>query len=401
MTGSTDAAHVFLLAGEPSGDIIGARLMDALRRRQGFEAVTFSGVGGPRMGQQGLDSLFPMDELSLMGFAEVLPHIPRLLRRLSQARREIAASRPDMVLTIDSPSFSLRLQQRLAGLGPKRVHYVAPQVWAWRKGRAAKLGMKIDHLLALLPFEPPIFRRHGLDCSFVGHPIIEEAGRKGDGGRFRRRYELPDDAPILCLLPGSRRHEIQMHMPVLEATVTSLWRRFPRLRLIMPTLPSLAPRLREMVENWPLVPLILDERADRFDAYAASMLAIAASGTVTLELALANLPHVTIYRTGSITGWLARRMVQVEHVNLVNLILNRPAVPELLLEDCIPDRVAGSAMPLIEDQSLRQEQKIALDGVCSMLGGDGSALPSDQAADCVINLLGRSEHSRSVLGKVD
>jgi lipid-A-disaccharide synthase len=346
------------------------------------------------MRQQGLDSLFPMDELSHMGFAEVLPQIPRLLRRLSQARRQIAVSRPDMVLTIDSPSFSLRLQQRLAGLKLTRVHYVAPQVWAWRKGRAAKLGMKIDHLLTLLPFEPPIFERYGLDCSFVGHPIIEEAGRRGDGPRFRRRYELPDDAPVLCLLPGSRRHEIQMHMPVLEAAITRLWRRFPRLRLIIPTLPGLAPTLRGMVENWPLIPLILDERADRFDAYAASSLAIATSGTVTLELALAGLPHVTIYRTGAITAWLARRMIQVDHVNLVNLILNRPAVPELLQEDCHPDRIAASAITLMEDDSRSRDQIASLDRVCAMLRGDGSEPPSAQAAACVIDLLGRSAKSR-------
>lgn len=384
-------AEIFLLAGEPSGDVIGARLMQALRRQAGERRqLRFFGVGGTRMQEQGLDSLFPMEELSLMGFLEVLPHIPKLLRRLSQTEKEIQRRRPAMALTIDAPAFSLRLQQRLDGDSLTRVHYVAPQVWAWRKGRAARLGDKIDHLLALLPFEPPFFQRYGLPCSFVGHPIIEEAGRLGDGARFRRRYEQPADAPIICLLPGSRLAEIRQHMPVMKGTVERLWKRFPRLRLILPTLPSLKPILRPMVEDWPIQPLILDERPDRFDAYAASCLAIAASGTVTLELALARLPHITIYRTGAVTAWLARRMIEVSEVNLVNLILNRPVVPEWLQEDCNPDRIAKSALLLMEDSGHLKAQKDALAEVRTMLQGRGDSAPSEQAARCVLDLLDRA-----------
>jgi len=378
---------IFLLAGEPSGDIIGARLMQALRRQCGPEGITFIGVGGQRMRDQGLDSLFPMEELSLMGFVEVLPHLPRLLRRLSQTKRAILRRQPDMVLTIDSPSFSLRLQDRLRGRGMIRVHYVAPQVWAWRQGRAKTLGAKIDHLLTLLPFEPRFFERYGLDCSFVGHPIIEEAAKRGDGRRFRRRYDLPDDAPTICLLPGSRRTEIAMHMPVMKETVNRLWKHFPTLKMILPTLPSLAPTIRDMVQDWPLAPLILEERADRFDAYAASRFAIAASGTVALELALAGTPHITIYRTGKITAWLAERLVKVDHVNLVNLILNRPAVPELLLEDCVPERIMVHARRLIEDDEAHHDQETALAEVISSLQGAGTDKPSEQAAHSVLKLL--------------
>ena len=257
---------------------------------------------------------------------------------------------------------------------------------AARACRQARLA-KIDHLLALLPFEPRFFETYGLDCSFVGHPIIEEAGRRGDGARFKRRYEQPDTAPIICLLPGSRLSEIKQHMPVLKAAATQLWQRFPRLRLILPTLPSLTPLLQSMIEDWPVQPLILDERADRFDAYAASWLAIAASGTVTLELALAGLPHITIYRTGSITAWLAKRMITVDHVNLVNLILNRPVVPEWLQEDCNAERIATSAMHLIEDADHREAQKVALGEVMAMLRGGDDSPPSEQAARRVLDLL--------------
>jgi lipid-A-disaccharide synthase len=387
MLNGSPARRIFLLAGEPSGDLIGGRLMQAIRKENGPDGIEFFGVGGPRMQAQGLESLFPMEELSLMGFVEVLPHVPRLLRRLSQTRKEIQRQRPDMALTIDSPGFALRLQQQLDGSALRRVHYVAPQVWAWRQGRAATLGAKIDHLLALLPFEPRFFRRHGLACSFVGHPIIEEADRRGDGALFRKRYELPDDAPIVCLLPGSRVTEIKKHMPVLQETANRLAQRFPRLRLILPTLPSLVPMLQEMIENWPVRPFILAERADRFDAYAASWFAIAASGTVALELALARLPHITIYRTGALTAWLAKRMISVEHVNLVNLILNRPVVPEWLQEDCTPDRITTSALHLIEDDDHRNGQKASLAEVVTMLRGSDDRPPSVQAARRVLDLL--------------
>lgn len=384
-----EAPHIFILAGEPSGDLIGARLMQALRRQGRADGIKFSGVGGLRMREQGLDSLFPMEELSLMGFTEVLPHIPRLLGRLAQTKRAILRSRPDMALTIDSPGFSLRLQERLRGQNLTRVHYVAPQVWAWRQGRAAKLGRKIDHLLTLLPFESRFFKRYGLPCSFVGHPIIEEAERRGDGPRFRRRYDLPADAPVICLLPGSRRTEITMHMPILKEVVNRLWKHVPRLRMILPTLPSVAPAIRDMVQDWPISPLILEERADRFDAYAASRFAIAASGTVALELALAGTPHITIYKTGNLTAWLAKRLVKVDHVNLVNLILGRSAVPELLLEDCTPGRIMVHARRLFEDDEMHQDQQTALAEVITSLKGTGPDKPSDQAARCVLNLLGQ------------
>ena len=229
-----------MLAGEPSGDMLGGRLLKALREQAG-DRLEFFGVGGPRMAERGLDSLFPMDELSLIGFTEILPHLPRLARRLRETAREIRRRRPCLVLTINSPGFALRLQRRLAGLPMLRMHYVAPQVWAWRQQRAAQLAGDVDHLLALLPFEPPFFERYGLSCSFVGHPITEEAGRQGDGARFRRRYDIAGDAPLLCILPGSRRGEVTQHLPLLGQAVALLWRQRSRLRVVLPTLPPWHP----------------------------------------------------------------------------------------------------------------------------------------------------------------
>lgn len=370
---------VFLLAGEPSGDMLGGRLMQALRE-QGRGELEFFGVGGPRMAERGLESLFPMDELSLIGFTEILPHLPRLLRRLRQTTDEIGRRRPALVLTIDSPGFALRLQRRLAGRPLVRVHYVAPQAWAWREERAAGLARDLDHLLALLPFEPAFFGRHGVSCTFVGHPIVEEAGKPGDGPRFRRRHGIPADAPLLCLLPGSRRGEVAQHLPVLEQAVALLWRRVSSLRVVLPTLPGIAPLVKQLVAHWQLPVLVLEDRTDRFDAYAASWLAIAASGTVSLEVALAGLPVITIYKTGPVTAWLARRLIRVPHVNMVNLILGRPAVPELLQEDCRPDLIAGAACRLIDDERLRQDQQSALAEAVARLGGAGERPPSQRAA---------------------
>jgi len=378
---------VFVLAGEPSGDMLGGRLMAALNRHAGSE-LRFVGVGGARMAEQGLESLFPMDELSLIGFAEIIPHLPRLIRRLRETVGAIERLRPDVVLTIDSPGFSLRLQRRLAGRALQRVHYVAPQVWAWRAGRARRLARDLDHLLALLPFEPPFFARYGVRCSFVGHPIIEEAGQAGDGARFRAAHAIPPAAPLLCLLPGSRQSEVRRHLPVLVAAVARLRARRPDLQVVVPTLPGLGDLVRELVRAADPPVVVIDERARRFDAYAASTLAIAASGTISLEVALAGLPCITIYRVGPASAWLARRLIRVPHVNMVNLILGRAAIPELLQEACEPERIATGAAGLIEDEAARRAQRSALAEAAKMLGADDPVPPSERAARAVLEILG-------------
>jgi lipid-A-disaccharide synthase len=387
-------AEVFVLAGEPSGDMLGGRLLKALGEQAG-DRLEFFGVGGPRMAERGLVSLFPMQELSLIGFAEVLPHLPRLAQRLRETVGEIRRRRPALALTIDSPGFALRLQRRLGGLPMLRMHYVAPQVWAWRQQRAARLAGDLDHLLALLPFEPPFFERYGLSCSFVGHPITEEAGRAGDGARFRRRYGVALDAPLICILPGSRRSEVLQHLPLLGQAVAVLWRRFSRLRVVLPTLGCLAGLVKEQVADWRVPVLVLEDRCERFDAYAASWLAIAASGTVSLEAALARLPLITIYRTGPVTAWLARRLIRVPHVNLVNLILGRPAVPELLQEDCHPERIAATATRLLEDEDLRRDQQAALAEATSRLGATDGRPPSQCAAARVLEVMADTRMRRT------
>jgi lipid-A-disaccharide synthase len=382
--------RIFLVAGEPSGDALGARLMQALRD-QAQESLAFAGIGGPRMAHGGLLSLFPMAELAPGG---LLPQTPRVWHRLRQTAEEIDRWGPDLVLTIDSPGFALRLQRRLAGRPLLRVHYVAPQVWAGRPARAARLARDLDHLLALLPFEPAFFRNQGVSCSFVGHPMIEEIDAHRDGARFRRRYQLPPEAPVLCLLPGAQASEATAHLPVLEQAVTLIWQRVSQLRLVLPTVPGQTSLIKRLVARWKLPPLVLEDWDDRFDAYAASWLAISAAATSSLEVALAGLPAITIHRAGPLTAWLGRRLIPGPHVNLVNLILGRPAVPELLQDDCRPDRIAAAALRLIGDQRLRADQQAALAEAADRLRCADDRMPSQCAAAKLLELLADHQQMR-------
>jgi lipid-A-disaccharide synthase len=387
------SGRIFLLAAEPWGDAIGARLIQALREQAPGD-LELAGVGGPRMARCGLSTLFPMRPPSPPSIAGLLPPGPRFWRRLRQTTQEVERRRPDLVLTIDSPDFALRLQGRLAGRPLVRVQYEAPQAWAWREASAARLARNVDHVLALLPFEPAFFRRHGVPCSFVGHPLVEEVNASADGAHFRRRYQLSPDAPVLCLLPGSRASEIRQHLPVLEQAVSLIWRRVSQLRLVLPTLASLAPLVKRLVARWQLPVLVLEDRAERFDAYAASWLAITASGTISLEVALAGLPAISIYRTAALAGLLARRLTRVPHVNMVNLILGRPAVPELLQEDCRADRIAAAAVRLIGDEALRRDQQAALAEAAGRLRGDDERPPSQRAAARILELLAQRPNPR-------
>ena len=251
---------VFLIAGEASGDNLAGRLMAALKRRTGGR-VRFAGVGGGAMAREGLARLFPIGELSLMGLAEILPHLPRLLRRLRETVAEIERLRPQVVVTVDSPEFSFRVARRSAHLGIPRVHYVAPQVWAWRPGRARKLVGTIDRLLALLPFEPRYFEDAGLPCSFVGHPVVESGADRGDGAAFRARHGIAPAATLLSVLPGSRHTEVRRLVPVFERALGLLARDHPDLIVAVATVEAVREEVAAAVRNWRLPCLVVTDTA--------------------------------------------------------------------------------------------------------------------------------------------
>lgn len=373
--------HIFLIAGEPSGDLLGARLMAALRRQTGG-VVRFSGIGGERMVAEGLTPLFPMSELALMGLVELLPRLPGLLRRLAETVAAIRAARPDAVVTIDAPDFCFRVARRLRGAGIPFIHYVAPTVWAWRPGRAARIAPLFDHLLALLPFEPPYFERVGLPCTFVGHPIIESGADRGDGAGFRSRHGIAPAAPVLTVLPGSRTSEIGRLSPDFGRTLAHLAPRYPDLVVPVPTVPHVRDRVAAAIASWPVRTLLVEGDREKYDAFAASTAALAASGTVALELALARVPAVIAYRVHPLTAALYRRLVRVRYANLVNLMLDRMLVPELLQEDCRPDKLAAAVAGLLDDPAARQAQ---IEGAALVAGwlGLGATPPSERAATVV------------------
>ncbi|TWB79817.1 lipid-A-disaccharide synthase [Nitrospirillum amazonense] len=382
-----DVPLVFLVAGEPSGDVLGGRLMLALKQET-FGAIRFAGIGGERMKAQGLKSLFPMEELALFGLAELLPKLPSLLRRMKQTEQAILDMKPAAVVTIDAPDFCFRVARRVKKANPDipLIHYVAPTVWAWRPGRAAKIAKFLDHLLALLPFEPPYFEKAGLDCSFVGHPIVESGADAGDADRFRAKHDLESDTRIVTILPGSRRSEVTKLLPDFKGALDILAPRLPRVVAAVPTVPATRALVEEAVKSWPLPAVVVEGDQDKYDAFAASEAALAASGTVALELALARLPAVIAYRIHPLTYRLYRGLIKVRFVNLVNIMLNRMLVPELLQEECRPSRLAETLGRLLDDPAARQEQIEGVAEVAAWLG-QGDTPPSRRAAEVVMRVI--------------
>lgn len=379
--------NVFIIAGEPSGDLLGGRLMTALRRLTG-DRVVFHGVGGDSMAAAGLDSLFPMAEISLMGLVEILPRLLRLRARVAQTVAAALAARPDVLVTIDAPGFNQAVAKRVRAADPtiRLAHYVAPTVWAWKPGRAKKYAALFDKLLALLPFEPPYFTREGLDCEFVGHSVVESRAGRGDGAAFRARHGLAVDAPVLAVLPGSRRGEVARLLPVFGETMALLRKSHgPGLTVAIPTMPAVRAAVAAATADWPLPVILLEGDGEKFDAFAAATAALAASGTVSLELALARLPAVICYRVHPLTHAVVRRLVRVSYANLVNLMLNRMSTPELLQDDCRPDLLHREIARLLDDPAARAAQIADVAHVAAWLG-EGDVPPSERAARAVLAL---------------
>ena len=376
---------IWLLAGEASGDVLGARLMAALRATR--PELRFRGVGGPRMEAAGLVSLFPMRELAVMGLAEVLPRLRRLRTRLDEALAAIERDRPALVVTIDSPGFALRLLRRVASLGIRRVHYVAPQAWAWRESRVRRFPGLWDRLLCLLPFETAFYARHGIEAVFVGHPVLESGADRGDGARFRARHGIGPDQNIVVLMPGSRRNEAPRLLPVFGAMLRRIARRRSDIVPVVPASPVVAHLVEAAARRWPMRPIVVTDADDKHDAYAAASAALTKSGTSTLELALAGVPMAVTYRVNRLTAILARRLIRVPHVAMVNLLAGREVVPELLQERCAPGPLARTLLTLVDDRAAAEAQRAAFAGVMETLRGPGGRAPSEVAAAEILGLL--------------
>jgi lipid-A-disaccharide synthase len=383
----TETPFIFIVAGEPSGDALGASLIAALRQRTGTN-LRIAGVGGERMREQGLDSLVPLDDLAVIGVAEVLPRASLILRRVRETVAAVRALKPDAVVTIDSSGFSWRIAQRLRRQGESLplIHYVAPMVWAWRAGRARRMARWYDHLMALLPFEPPYFERVGLACSYVGHPVIDSGADRGDAARFRAQHGLAAHELLVSVLPGSRGGEVRRLLPIFGVALGHLKRLIGPFRVAVPTVATVAATVADAVRAWPGAPIVVRQPRDKYDAFAASRAALAASGSVALELAMARLPMVVCYRMNPLTEAILDRLVKVRQANLVNLLLERPLVCVLLRRECTPERLAAEAARLVRDERVRAAHLVGYDEAMRRLGAGGRS-PSLRAADQILAIV--------------
>ncbi|MGN0931502.1 lipid-A-disaccharide synthase [Falsigemmobacter intermedius] len=369
----------FLIAGEASGDKLGAALMAGLTARLG--PLPYKGVGGPLMEAEGMVSLFPMEELSIMGIAEVLPKYFHLKRRIAETAQAVLDSGADLLITIDSPDFCLRVAKLVRAARPefRTVHYVAPSVWAWRPGRAKKMAPLVDHVLALLPFEPVLMEAAGMSCDFVGHPVVAERRADADDvAALRAKYGLT--APWLLALPGSRRGEVSRLAPVIGETLSRLER---PVQVVLPTVRGVEDLVRDLSRSWPVEPLILTDGSEKRAAFAGAAAAIAASGTVSLELAANAVPMVIAYDMSMISRMMLKTMLKIDTVTLVNLVSETRVIPEFLGADCRAEKIAPALNALLSDGAQRQAQLDAMRLTMERLG-QGGLPPGERAADSVI-----------------
>jgi lipid-A-disaccharide synthase len=389
---SNVARKIFLVATEESGDRLGANLMKVLRQRLGG-AVQFEGVGGQSMAREGLASLFPIEELSIIGLAAVAKQLPKILRLIRETARAVTQASPDILVIIDSPDFTHRVARRVRARDPSIpiVDYVSPSVWAWRSGRARAMCRYVDHVLALLPFEPEEYRRlRGPPCSYVGHPLIEQIGTlRPSPGEQKRRDEAP---PVLLVLPGSRRSEIRHHMAVFGETLGRLRDEGVAFELILPTMPHLLEAVDEGIKRWKVAPRVVVGEQEKRAAFRIARAALAKSGTVTLELALAGVPMVTAYRTGAVEAWIVLRAINVKSVILANLVVGENVVPEFLQQDCTPEKLAPPLREVLDDSPLRRRQVEAFAGIDNIMS-TGNQPPGVRAADIVLATLRKARGS--------
>ena len=379
---------IFIIATEESGDRLGGALMQALRQRSGA-GLRLEGIGGHAMAAQGLATLFPTDELAIMGVSAIPRKLPLLRRRIREAADRAVAVRPDALVIIDSPDFTHRVARRVRAAAPEIpiVDYVSPTVWAWRPGRARAMRAYVDHVLALLPFEPAAHARlGGPPCTYVGHPLAEQIETlRPSAAEISRRAA---DPPPLLLLPGSRSSEIARHLAIFGAAAARAAARCGPLETVLPTVPHLAERVALASASWSVRPRIVVAEDEKRAAFRTARAALAASGTVTLELALAGVPTVVAYRTGLLNEAVYRSFVRVPMVALANLVLGENVMPEILQRDATPERLADALIPLIGDTPERRKQLEAFARIDAVMGL-GTTRPSEAAAEIVLDVAKR------------
>jgi lipid-A-disaccharide synthase len=409
----------FIIAGEASGDLLGSKLIKELKASlaKKNEQSEFIGIGGRLMQEQGLASIFSMEELSVMGFLEVLPHLPQLLRRIKQTAETIKKESPDFVVTIDSPDFCFRVMKKLADEnsmsvlgtpssrsersermrdlplkgagGCKKIHLIAPSVWAYRQGRAKKIVKLYDLLLTILPFEPPYFEKHGLKSVFIGSPIMENAPDKNQKAaqnlEFRKKYSIKNDDLVIAVTPGSRNGEVKKIFPEFISAINLLSKKTPNLKVVIPLVEKTKNLVFEMAKNLK-VEYLLIESSEKKSAFSAANFALAKSGTNTIELSLYQIPMIIAYKVNFVTHFLLKRMLKIKFANLVNLILNKEVIPEMLQEKCEAKQIFDVLEKLINDKNFAQKQINESEAALKIMGLGSLESPSSKAAKEILEL---------------
>jgi len=382
--------HICLIAGEPSGDVLGGRLIKALHEQHSH--IVISGVGGVSMAAEGLQSLFPMEELSVMGLAEILPRIPQILKRIKQTASHVQEQKPDIVITIDSPDFSFRVARKIKeqqGKLPKMIHYVAPTVWAWRPERAAKLAHLYDGILCLFPFEPPYFEKEGMKAAFVGHSMMETLTPSSNTKAVRKRLGAAEQAKLMGVFFGSRRGELKRMGPILRQAALDFSKKNRDVFIIAPTLPHLENSVRELLKDIHGRKEVITDPEFKKDTFKALDYAVATSGTIGLELAVANVPHIIGYKTNRLTWALVKPKLTIKYAHLANILMDkegiadRMIIPEFIQEECTAENMTRALQGLNI-----AEQKVAFSNVRTLLyGTEKDKLPSEQAASFILNMI--------------
>lgn len=383
---------IFIITGEESGDRLGAAVIEQARKSQQNFDIEFSGIGGERMRSLGFGSIFPIEDIAVMGLTEIIPKLPTIFSRLDQTVRAIEEFQPDVVLSIDCPDFSLRVQKRIKkkALPIRQVHYVAPTVWAWRPGRARSIAQYLDKILCLYPFEPPYFEKAGLNAEFVGHPIVDRHVPQISKNEFRSRHNMPEASQIAGLYVGSRRGEVENHAPVFAGMVEQLVKagKADTVKFVVPTFENFLPALKNHFSKTSDHIVFVTNDNDKEAAMSVMSAAACVNGTVGLELAMARVPHITCYKAGRLTAFIARQLINLQHMHLVNILRDHnclgpaeagPVVPEFIQNDVDARNMSNQLLRLIESPEEQRKQKLAFESLQQTLRPDNYGTPTAQA----------------------
>ncbi len=378
---------LYLIAGESSGDFIGSSLMKSIQHlsSENDSNVEFRGVGGPKMQKEGIDSLFPIEYINLMGFFEILPHLLQISKLIDQTVEDILSTNPDILITIDSPGFTYKVAERVRAIAPhiKLVHIVAPSVWVYKPGRAKKYARIYDHLLALLPFEPEYFIVEGLKSTCIGHPVLEQAFFQGSPG-LREEINITENAKIIAVTPGSRKGEIRRHMPVISKVFDKLSTTHNiEVIFVQPN----ENNIQEILKFLSDVKFNYSFSTDRLKAFAISDCALAKSGTNTLEITASGTPQIVGYKLNPVTFFFLKMMIKIRFASLINIIPDREIIPEYIQSEFNVENLVLAISDLISDENGARSQVAEAQKVLQTIGFDADKKPSMQAANIILDMI--------------